>query len=314
MDLASVSRKRGANNKRKSRSSRVQSNSVSYVTRSSLNGGKFPPGINPPDVTYQPWWPITVIETAKGGSMMTVKSICDRIRTQTDPNKRGFNQNKSDSTSDNAFRMQIKIHSVSAWNLTGRMLALSIEDFTDSNTATGGRDQLCGIVDTGTPQHTPAVGYKLPLSASSHVLRNDDKGGELSILEVQAASTDVLVIYIKTSFRFDGPVRIPTYDSPLQTVSNEIRSDMDADMEELNSSIQQLTVTIDKLIEKQPSTVSKVVEGVTYLATYVLPLGASSKHSPANTIMAALRDAGRSDTSDEALGLGEPFVHVVGAK
>lgn len=307
---ASNSKLNGATTKRSrarrnnNTSNRSRNNTTSnFVTKAALHGGKFSPSTNPPDVSYQPWWPLTVVNTHTGGVSMTVKDICDTVRTQTDPNSRGFNPEKSDQATDKAFRMQIRIISISAWNLSGRMIALSVEDFTDSGTSVGGRDQLCGIVDTGNVNHTPSAGFRLPASVSAHVLRNDDKGGKLAIFETQSAASDIVVVYVNILFRFDGPVKIPNVTDPIIRElerTNEVSKDSLCDLDELNLSLERLKDTIDNLIKTQPSTTSRVINGITTLAAYVVPMTTELSATLAKTASAVERNQ----------GLEEPFVEL----
>lgn len=308
-----------AKSTQRSRRNRSRGN-TNYVTKTSLHGGKFSPPTNPPDVSYQPWWPITLVWSAASSKSSDVNDLGNRLRKQTDPSGLGFNQKASDA-SDKPFRVQFRLQSVQAWNLTGRIISLSVEDFTDNNAQ--GRDQLCGLVDTGSPTHTPAVGYRLPASLSHHVLRNDDVSGKLNLFEVLGGSNDALVIYASVLYRFDGPIKFPTVSTPIIDKINEIRDSVDDELTELNRSIQLLTTTIDDLVSRQPSTLSKVVDGVTRVAAFVVPLAArehSSLHisNPINDILreriretqsreTRVIDDQSSITSAEVLGLEEPF-------
>lgn len=204
---------------------RVRSN---FVTKQQLIGQKFSPPSNPPDVNYQPWFAITLVFTAVSTLELTVKEVALRLRAQLDPTSRGMNHT---STGDLRYIVQLRFQSISAWNLTAnaRLLALTVDDFHDVKSASGGREQLCGIVDTGGSATAPKVGYRMPLSHQSLVLRNDDQQSEIVIAKMQGAQNDQILCHLHTLFRFDGPVVLPTiFPTPLDiatsTVTNKLET------------------------------------------------------------------------------------------
>lgn len=218
-----------------------------------MNGGRFSPPTNPPDVTYMPWHPVTLVISHSGGLTFKVNDIKKYLRSQLDPTARGFNK---EDKGDSRFVVQYRVLSISSWNLTGRVISLSVEDFTDTVANTGGRDQLCGLVDTGTSVHTPAVGYNLPHSHSSHVIRTDDKYIDEVLFDVSSPNGNQCITYFKILFRFDGPARHPTVLSPVDEISNTLSD---------------LANSIEKKIS--PSTMELVLNGVKYTAQAVALVG-----------------------------------------
>lgn len=219
------------------------------MTKKQVSGGRFTPPTNPPDVTYMPWNPVTLVISHSQTLTFQVNDVLAYLRKQLDPNSRGFNQSTS---GDKRFVVQYRIQSISSWNLTGRVVSLSVEDFIDSSANSGGRDQLCGLVDTGTATHTPAVGYNLPMSHFQHVIRTDDKLKDEHLFVVSAPTNDQCITYVKILYRFDGPATHPTVVSPIGEVSRTLN--------QLSNKI---------LKHKDASTIELILNGVKYTAQAV---------------------------------------------
>lgn len=202
--------------------SNKQRRGQNFVQRKEISGYKIKVPDNPPDVTSQPWYNLTVLRGVTGKLDMDVGELAKNIRSQLDPTKRGMNHVES---GDSRFIIQMRLQSVTAWNLTSgaRLIALSVEDFHDTISATGGRDQLCGIVDTGGATSAPKVGYYLPSSHRSTVLRNDDLQASVILFNVQAGSKDQLLVQTKVLFRFDGPSSLPTiFNTTMSDIAQRI--------------------------------------------------------------------------------------------
>lgn len=177
-----------------------------FATTAQVFGGKFSPPANPPDVEFQPWNRVTVVDPFTGTLTVTVQSLKDQLRKQLDPTGRGFNPSDS---GDKRFVPSFKISTIQVWNLTGHIISLSVNDYTDTQSARGGRDQLVGIVDTGSPGLLPKAGYKLPASHKNHVLRCDDIESHIEIFAAQIPQNDQGLCYITLEYRFDGSTELP---------------------------------------------------------------------------------------------------------
>jgi len=220
-------------------------------------GGKFSPSTNPPDVDFQPWHRVTLVDPFSGTMTVSVDSLKDKLRKQLDPTGRGFNPEDS---GDKRFVPQFKIHTVQAWNLTGHIISISIQDFTDSKSASSGQDQLAGIVDTGSPGLLPKVGFKYPVSHRNHVLRCDDYEHAIQIASMQVGPSDQGLAYITVEYRFDGATTLPTTNnlfsvltqcySKLRTINNS------ANHTTLNTRL--TAETAERILSKMP-TISTVV-------------------------------------------------------
>lgn len=228
-----------------------RSGNLGFVTRKQLDGGHFSPATNPPQVTYQPWNRVIIVHPFTATLTLKVQDLLYLIRSQVDPTNRGFNQTTS---GDARFVLQICLHTISVWNLTGRVISLAVDDFSDTRAGTGGRDQLCGLVDTGSTTHTPCIGYKYPSSLQHHVLRTDDNEGGVILLTSQSGTGDQCVLYLTLTYRFDGPVKAPNILSP---------------------SVEMIKA-LETIKAQQPSTISKVVDGVAKAAEVVYVAAASS--------------------------------------
>lgn len=192
-----------------------QSNNQQFVTKKSLNGGKVQLPLNPPDVVYQPWVHVTLVDTFKGIKEYKVADMIAILRKQLDPTHRGFNQVTS---GDGRFVIQMRMFEVHAWNMSGNIISLSAEDFLDTQSAKGGREQLCGFVDTGTNQHIPCLGYLFPSAHRSHVVRTDDQEGSIYLVNIQIGPNDSGLVYFRIAYRFDGPVTPPKLLLPQDVV------------------------------------------------------------------------------------------------
>lgn len=177
-----------------------------YVTQEQVFGGKFSPSPNPPDVIFLPWNRVTLVIPFSGTYTVTVTELKEKLRKQCDPTGRGFNPL---DTTDRRFVPSFKLSSYQVWNLTGHLISMSVQDFTDTQSAKGGRDQLAGIVDTGAPGLLPKAGYKLPASHRNHVLRSDDVETLIEVLVIQVGSGDQGLLYVNLEYRFDGTAQLP---------------------------------------------------------------------------------------------------------
>lgn len=227
---------------------------------------------NPPVVNYQPWNFVTLVKFFKGTESIKTQDILALLRSQVDPHKRGFNQTTS---GDGRFVVQFKLKSVRAWNLTGKILALSVDDFNEQETAKGERDQLCGVIDTGTATHTPAVGYILPKNLQEKVIRTDDKQGDDYLFTGQVGDSDQGIFYITIEYRFDGPIVLPKYFTPLDymnsgftTVAQGLDSQITAtsslskrtsDMKKILSRLKEIS---ENTYASRPSIIKKVITGI----------------------------------------------------
>lgn len=188
-------------------SKRKPTSSTRYATVQQVFGGKFSPSANPPDVDFQPWHRVTLVDPFSGTMTVSVDSLRDKLRKQLDPTGRGFNPKDE---GDKRFVPQFKIHAIQAWNLTGHIISISVQDYTDSKSASSGQDQLAGIVDTGSPGLLPKVGFRFPASHRNHVLRCDDDEHAIQIASMQVGPSDQGLAYITLEYRFDGATTLPT--------------------------------------------------------------------------------------------------------
>lgn len=259
--------------------------SQNYVTQLGLHGGKLSPPSNPPDVQYQPWNRVTLCFTS-APKLYTLKMISDTLKFQIDPNGNGLNQMVS---SEKRFRWQLKIFKVTVWNLTGKIIALSATDPTDKDLASGNRDQLCGIVDTGTSDSTARIGYLYPSSIRSRVFRPDDQEGGSDFFQVATSSSkDTVLYHIELAYKFDGPTKpvvlkfVDAFTSVLNS-ERHLKNSVTAQEESLTvlKSLNDITQRMERLeatvASERPSTLTKIVAGVA--KTALLVAGTAAVHS-----------------------------------
>lgn len=224
-----------------------------FVTTRSLNGGKIITTLDPPVVTYQPWNHITLawITAPKD---INFGDLVNQIKVQIDPNNNGFLQQ--------GLCLQMHVHSVRVWNLTGKTVALTVYDFHDSDDS----DQLCGLMDAGSKVGIPRLGYELPLAHRNSVQRNDSKTGARKLYTTSAASSDSILQYVRMEWRFDGPVKGPTLDLDYAKQTFEVLKDTQVQVAHMRADTK-------KLVDLQPSTVERIINGITHHAAEVAMLG-----------------------------------------
>lgn len=197
-----------------------------FVTRREVRGGKIDLGSNPPEVAYQPWMPLVVVHSGMSGDIaITVRDLAIQICKQVDPTHHAIREFPKVWNNTEPI-LQIRVRSVRAWNLTGRMVSLSVDDFSTPDKAISDVDTLCGIVDTGSTQHVPAVGYQLPLSCQNIVLRNDAHTGAAILYHVMCADSDSCIIYTSVFYRFDGPAKITGFQDSMISLVRSISTDV----------------------------------------------------------------------------------------
>lgn len=242
---------------------------------------------NPPVVNYQPWNHITLVKFFKATESVQAQHILALLRSQADPTKRGFNQTQ---TGDARFVIQMKLKSIRAWNLTGKIIALSVDDFNEQETAKGERDQLCGVIDTGTATHTPAVGYILPKNLQEKVIRTDDKQGADYLFTCQVGESDQGILYINIEYRFDGPVVLPKYFTPLDYVNagfSTVAQGLDsqimatATLSKRTSDMKQVLSRLREISENtyaaRPSIIKRVISGLGEVAMMAVATSAAAE-------------------------------------
>lgn len=222
-----------------------------FVTRRSLNGGKFIPVNDPPQLAYQPWNHITLAWYEKPADH-NFGDLVNQIKKQMDPNNTGFSDKLA---------IQMKIHSVRVWNVTGKHVSLTVYDFLDIDD----KDQLCGVMDAGSNTGIPRLGYELPLTFRQHVMRNDESTGKRKLFTTSAASNDTLLHYIRMEWRFDGPIKGPSLDLDWE------RRSFETQVKTLEYS-EATSKTVQKLLDAQPSTIERIISGITHHAAEVAML------------------------------------------
>lgn len=205
-------------NRTRSNRSRAKGKGNNFVTKREVKGGQIHVSSNPPDITYQPWYPCTVVHMGATSDLhITVDDLVKELAGQLDPFHHAFHGTLGDGSTvrclvdqknATAPRINLRLQSVRAWNLTGRIISLSVDDFSDISKAIGDADSLCGLVDTGSSTHVPAVGYELPLSHRNIVLRNSSTEGSAQLYHVMAPSSDTFIVYTNVLWRCDGPSKL----------------------------------------------------------------------------------------------------------
>nr|WOL30743.1 MAG: hypothetical protein [Chaq virus] len=261
-------------------------NTNNFVTKREVRGGKLELSTNPPEVTYQPWMPLTVVHSGQSGEItMRVRDLCKQIANQIDPTGHGL-KSYPEKWSANECIMQLRIRSVRVWNVTGRMIAISVDDFSDANKAIADVDTLCGLVDTGSNLHVPAVGYQLPISHQNIVLRNDVLTSNTIIYHVNCPSSDVCIIYTNLYFRFDGPAKFSSFNDTMFKLITRIRTET----VRIQANVEDIGKNVNEIKDHDRGTIGNaIVRGVEIAAPYVLPAVAAADEERLGRIESMLR-------------------------
>ncbi len=279
---ANLAANRNTLTSRRSRGRRPRGNRRDAVTHHELSGGSLKVPSNPPNVVYQPWNHLTVVYTGNtsttGEITIKVSDLCDQIRAQIDPISTG-------TSSTPIFN--VKLQRVRAWNLTGHMIALSVDDYSDAAKAISDVDALCGLVDTGASSHTPAVGYDLPSTHRNIVLRNGSSSAtdkKAVLYHVMAPASDTIIIYTTLLWKFDGPSKFSTFNRTMIAAVESIA----ATVKDTNADIETLKDLVERINSRGQSLAigNTLIDGIEKAAPYVIP--SLVKDSPLHKIADAL--------------------------
>lgn len=241
-----------------SRRKRAPSTRKSRSRNTSNTGSRISPTLNPPQIDYQPWYRVILAVSHTASKTFTPAIVVEKIRSQLDPHGHGFLP-----ATESAFRLQFKLHSIRCWNLTGRQIALSVNDYSVRNTS--GQEQLCGLVDCGTALHIPCCGFKLPQSISNLVLRNDNDDKDDPMLDVIAPTGNSCMTYLEVSWRFDGPLKIQSFQCDMYKLL--------VNQQQTKKILEQSAATLAHISqvadESKPSFIERTISGVSKAAEVV---------------------------------------------
>lgn len=251
-----------------------------HVTKRDMMGGRIPVPENPPDVDYQPWFHFTLVAASTTKLDLKIGDLNTLFKKQLDPQGSAFI--KKDDDTEGSFRVQFKLFSAKAWNLTGRVITLVVSDINDIGKTS---EQLCGLVDTGSPAHTPCVGYLMPAAYRNEVIRCDATMRNHPLVLIQGSSGDRILLQLRMAWRPDGPI-IPVsimdnsaamVDSLMNIQNNtkgiEVQNVLSVQIKNL---VKEVSGLVKAMKNNQPSTTSKIVDGVRQVASFVLPLVAET--------------------------------------
>lgn len=277
------------NAKRSRRTKKKTSSNANCPSRGLQKGGKFTPPTNPPDTTAHPWYPL-VISTIVSPGNFSFSDLVNKFQSQLNSGGATFNKDDFNTDKGNPFRVQIRFESIAVWNLSGRIVSLSIwdvEEQTTNSTDQREKDQLGAWVDCGGPQYFPSVGYRYPSSYRERVFRPDPRYANLSIATTTAGARDSILYHVHILWRSDGTPSFATTTAPIR--------DLESRLESLTTAVNDQA---NEIKANQPSTLTKVVEGITLVASYIAPLVGEDLYSPnvsspgdAGSIARAVADA-----------------------
>lgn len=266
------------------------SRSSKAVTRGELHGGKIHVPENPPEITFQPWNPLVIVDSISNKQDFSVHHLTRQMWNQLDPNTHAFKACPSDfSTSE--FRLLFKVQQIRAWALAGKMIALSVEDFLVPNKDLKVVDQLCGLVDVGNASHIPALGYRLPIAHQNAVFR-DSKETDQTLFQV--ISDGPAIVYINVLWRCDGPSKLPQFNAAAEQSLRDIRNfslQSTRDVRKTTMSMDKVLEKLDEIIKNQPSLLSELSNEIPVAAAAVTLTGVASLREVLSDLMVQGRGA-----------------------
>lgn len=176
------------------------------LTRMNLEGHAIKMKEGPPDVEYQPWYPLTIILSTVGEETITYSSLAGEIRKQLDPSATLFKQ----GTGNDKGVVITRIETIQMWNLSGDLIGLSVYDYVTSVKGQSS-EAVFGGVDVGNNHRVPAIGYRMSMINQSFTLRNGNNKDDDDldrIFSIFCAPTDVVITYVNVLWRCDGPSKL----------------------------------------------------------------------------------------------------------
>lgn len=240
-------------------------------------GTKVSPPVNPPDTVAQPWWPLTISSIRQPGEY-TIDSFVTDFQNQLNADQYTFNTQSYDSDTGKPFRIQVRFMGVDVWNLTGRILSLTVwelpeQNYTETPDKFAQKDQLGSWVDCGGPSAFPAIGYRYPASHHRRVYRPDPRYKAKSIVSTIAASGDRILIHLHCNWKADGFPKFTSVQQPHLPLLKEIR-ESNKHLVEINESI----------LEKQSDRGNAIVKGASVAAQYVIPIVTGDQREPQSLV------------------------------
>lgn len=281
-----------------------------FVTQQELRGGKMTVPTNPPDINYQPWCPVILVLQHSGGELKAkIKDISQRLCLQLDPLNHGFKaSNDATFNKDGGPLLQLKFRSIRAWNLTGHMIALSVNDLISDNKKN--TDTLCGLVDTGSTTHTPAVGYEYPQSHKDVIFHNDGVDMDDPVFHVITPAGDTSVVYVSLFWRFDGPSKMSAFTQSMMALVRSVRTDVGrvlTNTTQMTRDIDEARILLEKIENHTDSggIGNAIYKGVEVAAPLVIPVVAGEDRQLIERLSKALEGTTVSAASSFACIDGE---------
>lgn len=276
-----------------------------YISRFAVKGGSFKVPENPPDVTLQPWLPITILLDISSDWTLYVKDLVAAFRNQYDGEGKYLNPVKENSTdktkAGKGLKVELRLISVKGWALEGKTLTAVIFDPLNRQQTQKNVGVLKIFFDSGTPSHIPSFGYKYPDAISERILISSDdtdagidildEDGSSQLIKLDVAGSSHVMCYFSILIKPYGNPKMPSIKSlPSRLLSEacttrKIVEDIGQSMSVSNTgkNISHLTNVADKMAEilaelkiiseaaerSKPSTLSKIVDGVKYTAMAV---------------------------------------------
>lgn len=163
--------------------------------------GHFRPPSDPPSHVVAPWNHLTLMKVYVYGSA----GFATGLIIASDLGTWMKEQLGSDSLlTDN---LLIRVNSISAWNLSGSYIGLSAYDYISSSQD----DEAIGTyIDAGTKTHSPAVGFRWPMSTKMHAVSTSPNSSshealnERRVATIHCEKNEKILVHIDIQWKPNG--------------------------------------------------------------------------------------------------------------
>lgn len=229
--------------------------------RADLRGRKFKPPTQPPEITPQPFNALTIFHVGKGDSgkyEFTPSDLAKQVIQQINPSKLFTFPETA---------LELRVLKVRVWNMTGKTLHLVAYDYLSNATS---QASLQIVIDMGSPNTYPAVGYEWPTTHQQTVLNSTITKKLFTVVGGEKAD---VVMYISVLWRIYG-MPVPQYTLGLLAQITDTLKDVKTDTKEVVEQAKESNSHLKDIRESQPGLISKIINGVAHVGAYVAPLAA----------------------------------------
>lgn len=199
-----------------------QRSNSKYETKKSVTGGQFKIPSSPPGISSKPWNRLTLVKIDKKINEFYLSELKAAFMKQLDEERRVIKEDPE---------IQVQLHSIKLWNLTGRAISLTPYDYTTrvsgSSDTKRNQDQLGGFTSVASITEVPRLAYAWPDHLQNETLDFKSEGASGSTSDVYlafitAGDTDEICMHVSISWRFPGPAIYAQIDTTTDLISQRL--------------------------------------------------------------------------------------------